>query len=138
MVVGCDALKYPVRAGRRQGAEMPLLTDIPRGTDRAHCDTWPDDNPDSLNQGTMFYKAVKEGLLDPASSVQVGLRTWNDDCLGLNILDAPTVLKQGVEATVARINEIQATLKDLTASRISGNWGRSSSGGGGRWALYFG
>ena len=44
----------------------------------AHCDTWADDDPDSLNHGTMF-KAVKEGLIDPATSVQVGIRTWNDD-----------------------------------------------------------
>lgn len=41
----------------------------------AHCDTWPDDSPDSLNHGTMFYKAVKDGLIDPARSVQVGIRT---------------------------------------------------------------
>ncbi|SUX28797.1 Agmatinase [Chromobacterium vaccinii] len=38
----------------------------------AHCDTWPDGSPDSLNHGTMFYKAVKEGLIDPKRSVRVG------------------------------------------------------------------
>ena len=27
----------------------------------AHCDTWPDDAPDSLNHGTMFYKAIRTG-----------------------------------------------------------------------------
>ena len=37
----------------------------------AHCDTWPDDSPDSLNHGTMFYKAVKDGLIDPARSVSL-------------------------------------------------------------------
>jgi agmatinase len=72
----------------------------------AHCDTWPDDSPDSLNHGTMFYKAVKEGLIDPARSVQVGIRTWNDDFLGMNILDAPSVLEQGIAETIARINRI--------------------------------
>jgi len=31
----------------------------------AHCDTWKDDNvEDQMNHGTMFYKAVKEGLID--------------------------------------------------------------------------
>ena len=72
----------------------------------AHCDTWPDDAPDSLNHGTMFYKAVKEGLIDPARSVQVGIRTWNDDFMGLNVIDAPTVHRQGAAATLARILEI--------------------------------
>jgi agmatinase len=72
----------------------------------AHCDTWADDNPDSLNHGTMFYKAVKEGLIDPKTSVQVGIRTWNDDFMGLNILDAPWVHANGTEATIARIKQI--------------------------------
>ena len=27
---------------------------------------------DRIDHGTMFYKAVKEGLMDPARSVQVG------------------------------------------------------------------
>jgi len=69
----------------------------------AHCDTWPDDNPDSLNHGTMFYKAIKEGLIDPQRSVQIGIRTWNDDFMGMHILDAPWVHAHGVEATVAKI-----------------------------------
>ncbi|MFC4161703.1 agmatinase [Chitinimonas lacunae] len=72
----------------------------------AHCDTWPDDVPESLNHGTMFYKAVKEGLIDPNTSVQVGIRTWNDDYLGINILDAPWVHANGPEATLQRILQI--------------------------------
>ena len=75
----------------------------------AHCDTWPDDEPDSLNHGTMFYKAVKEGLIDPAKSVQVGIRTWNDDFMGLNVLGAPWVHDNGVDATIA---EIKKTIGD--------------------------
>ncbi|HEY8026184.1 MAG TPA: agmatinase [Burkholderiaceae bacterium] len=72
----------------------------------AHCDTWPDDNPDSLNHGTMFYKAVKDGLIDPATSVQVGIRTWNDDYMGINILDAQWVHANGTAATAERILNI--------------------------------
>lgn len=72
----------------------------------AHCDTWPDDEPDSLNHGTMFYKAVKEGLIDPAKSVQVGIRTWNDDFMGMNVLDAPWVHDNGVDAAIARIKQV--------------------------------
>ncbi|HAT29769.1 MAG TPA: agmatinase [Janthinobacterium sp.] len=69
----------------------------------AHCDTWPDDKPASLNHGTMFYKAVKEGLIDPATSVQIGIRTWNDDFLGMHIIDAPWVHANGSAAALARI-----------------------------------
>ena len=72
----------------------------------AHCDTWPDDHPASLNHGTMFYKAVKEGLIDPKTSVQVGIRTWNDDFLGINILDAAWVHEHGPRAARERILEI--------------------------------
>jgi agmatinase len=75
----------------------------------AHCDTWPDDNPDSLNHGTMFYKAIREGLIDPARSVQVGIRTWNDDFMGVRILDAPWVHRNGTQAT---IREVLATVGD--------------------------
>ena len=72
----------------------------------AHCDTWPDDAPDSLNHGTMFYKAIKEGLVDPKRSVQVGIRTWNDDFMGVNVLGADWVHEHGVKATIARILDI--------------------------------
>ncbi|MDR3482181.1 MAG: agmatinase [Burkholderiaceae bacterium] len=72
----------------------------------AHCDTWPDDSNDSLNHGTMFYKAVKDGLIDPATSVQVGIRTWNDDYMGVNILDAAWVHAHGAAAAVEKILSI--------------------------------
>lgn len=72
----------------------------------AHCDTWPDDSPDSLNHGTMFYKAVKEGLIDPARSVQIGIRTWNDDFMGMQVIDAPSVHRLGAAAVLQRVLEI--------------------------------
>jgi agmatinase len=72
----------------------------------AHCDTWADDSPESLNHGSMFYKAVKDGLIDPVHSVQVGIRTWNDDFLGMNILDAAWVHDHGPRAAIERIVSI--------------------------------
>lgn len=72
----------------------------------AHCDTWPDEERDSLNHGTMFYKAIRDGLIDPAHSVQIGIRTWNDDWLGMQVLTAPWVHEHGVAATVARVREV--------------------------------
>jgi agmatinase len=68
----------------------------------AHSDTWKDDSP-RIDHGTMFYWAAKEGLVDPATSVQVGLRTSNPDTLGFNIVDAPAVHGQGIDAAIAAI-----------------------------------
>ena len=75
----------------------------------AHTDTWADDDPGRIDHGTMFYKAVREGLIDPARSVQVGIRTTNEDTLGLTVLDAPFVHEHGPRATVARIREVLGT-----------------------------
>ncbi|AXI46239.1 agmatinase [Sulfitobacter sp. SK012] len=72
----------------------------------AHSDTWPDDNMDRIDHGTMFYKAVKLGIVDPATSVQVGIRTTNPDTLGVTTIDAAEVHRAGPEATVAKIKSI--------------------------------
>lgn len=72
----------------------------------AHCDTWADDQPNSLNHGTMFYKAIKEGLIDPATSVQIGIRTWNEDFMGVNILGAEWVHEHGVHAVAQKVHHI--------------------------------
>lgn len=72
----------------------------------AHSDTWADDKPNSLNHGSMFYKAVNEGLIDPKHSVQIGIRTWNDDFMGISILDATWVHRHGTDTTIAEIERI--------------------------------
>ncbi|MCA0872024.1 agmatinase [Seohaeicola saemankumensis] len=72
----------------------------------AHTDTWADDDMARVDHGTMFYKAVKSGIVDPATSVQVGIRTTNTDTLGVNIIDAPTVHQIGPDAVASRIKEI--------------------------------
>lgn len=76
----------------------------------AHCDTWPDDGK-RLDHGTMFTRAVADGLVIPERSVQVGLRTHNDETLGFNILDAPWVHEAGVNATIDRIVDVLGTHK---------------------------
>lgn len=71
----------------------------------AHCDTWPDDGQ-RLDHGSMFLRALREGLIDPDRSVQIGIRTANDQTHGFTILTAPWVQAQGVEAAVSRILEV--------------------------------
>ena len=70
----------------------------------AHADTWPDDG-EEINHGTMFTRAVRDGLVDPARSVQIGIRTIAEDW-GFNILDAPWVHANGVEAVVEKVASI--------------------------------
>ncbi|WP_300547143.1 agmatinase [Roseovarius sp.] len=72
----------------------------------AHSDTWVDDDMDRVDHGTMFYKAVKLGLIDPARSVQVGIRTENPDTLGITTIDARAVHSDGPEETARKIKEV--------------------------------
>jgi agmatinase len=71
----------------------------------AHSDTWADEEG-RISHGTMFFHAVKEGLIDPACSVQIGIRTFNSDPLGITWLDADWVHSNGVEATIAEAKRI--------------------------------
>lgn len=45
----------------------------------AHPDTWSDDDPSRVDHGTIIYKALSEGLIDPARSVQIGTRVEVED-----------------------------------------------------------
>jgi len=65
----------------------------------AHSDTWADEDG-RIDHGTMFYHATKEGIIDPKTSVQIGLRTQNPDTLDFNILDGPWVQENGVAAVI--------------------------------------
>jgi agmatinase len=79
----------------------------------AHTDTWeagegqdPEEENGRIDHGTMFYHAVKEGIVDPKNSVQIGIRTENPDTMGFNILDAPWVHKNGIEQVIKKTLEI--------------------------------
>jgi len=98
---GDHFVSYPLLRAhqRKHGGALSLLHFD------AHSDTWADDN-DRIDHGTMFWWAAKNGLVDPAKSVQIGIRTTNPDTLGFNIIDAPDVHASGVEAVVARTREI--------------------------------
>lgn len=71
----------------------------------AHSDTWSEQTQ-RLHHGTMFYHAVKEGLVDDRRSVQIGLRTTNDEPLDFNILDARWVHARGPDAVAAEVKRI--------------------------------
>ena len=73
----------------------------------AHSDTWNDaEGAGRVDHGTMFYHAVREGIVDPGRSVQIGLRTHNDDLMGFNVLDAPWVHEHGAAAVASEARRI--------------------------------
>jgi len=72
----------------------------------AHTDSWPDDDPARVDHGTFVYKAVKEGLIVPERSIQIGIRTHVDDRLGIAGVDAPEVHRIGPDLVADRIREV--------------------------------
>lgn len=72
----------------------------------AHSDLWADDDMDRVDHGTFMYKAVKLGLVDPARSVQIGIRTECDDYLGIQYLDARTCHEKGSDWVTAQARGI--------------------------------
>ena len=71
----------------------------------AHCDSWADD-AGRIDHGTMFYHAAKQGLVDPARSVQVGMRTHNKYDQGFHVLDALWLHEHGAGKASADIKRI--------------------------------
>jgi agmatinase len=70
----------------------------------AHSDTWRDVDG-RIDHGTMFFHAAQRGLVDPARSIQVGMRTHNDESHGFSVLDARWLHAHGVDACIAAIRE---------------------------------
>ncbi len=71
----------------------------------AHTDTWADEEG-RIDHGTMLWHAVREGLVEPSRSVQIGIRTHNPEPLGFNIIDAIEVHKRGTAAVIDKVRTI--------------------------------
>ena len=68
----------------------------------AHTDSYEDAG--AYNHGCMFYRAPREGLIDPAHSVQIGIRTdYDRPKHQFLVIDAHRANEQTVEQTVAAI-----------------------------------
>lgn len=70
----------------------------------AHQDTWDDDG-NRVDHGTMITRAVKDGLILPERSVQVGIRTHAPETYGIEIIDALSAGEMGPKALAAHIAE---------------------------------
>ena len=67
----------------------------------AHCDTWK--SLGEFDHGTMFLRAIEEGLIDVESSIQVGIRTHNEFDVGIKQITSPQIHEIGLPAVVELI-----------------------------------
>jgi len=69
----------------------------------AHQDTWPDHG--GISHGGFVARAVREGLIDPARSIQVGIRTVAPEDCGIAIVPGHALDTLGIAGVIARIRE---------------------------------
>jgi agmatinase len=78
----------------------------------AHVDTWPDNFGQPLGHGSVFYRAIVEGLVQPQRMIQIGIRSpvtrevydWTVE-RGVTIIPALDVHELGPAAVAARIRD---------------------------------
>ncbi|WP_312793840.1 agmatinase [Tianweitania sp.] len=75
----------------------------------AHQDTWPDDGK-RIDHGSFVCRAVRDGVIDPATSIQVGIRTHAPEDFGIEII-------YGEEIEDMRVSEIVERIERRTAGR---------------------
>jgi agmatinase len=69
----------------------------------AHQDTWDDDGT-KMSHGTFVTRAVAEGLIDIARSIQIGVRTVAPSDRGIEIVDIDECHALGADGVAARIH----------------------------------
>ena len=74
----------------------------------AHVDTWEDDG-ERIDHGSMFLRALREGLIVPERSVQIGIRSFAEQDHGFYVLDAGWIHANG---TAQAVEEILTTVSD--------------------------
>jgi len=75
----------------------------------AHQDTWPDDGR-RIDHGSFMGRAVREGVIDPDRSIQIGIRTHAPEDCGIRII-------YGHEVEEMRASEIAQAIIERTGDR---------------------
>lgn len=68
----------------------------------AHQDTWQDEE-DVIDHGSFVTRAVKDGIIDPDKSIQIGIRTHAPEDYGIEILYGDEVEEMTTEAIANQI-----------------------------------
>ncbi len=115
------AVGHLIALGGEHGITLPLLRALRerRGGPLAlvhfdaHVDTWPDSFGQAFGHGSPFYHAIREGLIDPHRTVQVGIRSpvqrsvWDWTVgQGVTILTAGQVHETGSAAAAQRVLDV--------------------------------
>lgn len=105
-VGGDHSISYPIL--KALGAEKPVgMIQID-----AHCDTAGPYEGQKFHHGGPFRNAVLEGVLDPARTVQIGIRgggeyLWEFSyASGMTVIHAEEVAEMGISAVIAKAREI--------------------------------
>jgi agmatinase len=102
----------PVALGGDHYATLPILRGLYKKYGKislvhfdAHSDTWVDERH---HHGSVFYHALKEGIISASSSIHVGVRTFNADDDEMQILTVPWIRRNGEQAVARRISDVVA------------------------------
>lgn len=68
----------------------------------AHQDTWNDED-ERIGHGSFITRAVKRGLIDPARSIQIGIRTHAPADYGIEVIDAAAFDQLGIDGVIAHV-----------------------------------
>ena len=116
-----DAGVFPVVLGGDHSTTLPVLRACAAKHGRlslvhfdAHPDFWPpSDRKRPIHHGTVFRIALEEDLIDAGASVQVGIRGSVSAGIldevraaGFNVITCDEFARQGVEATLQRIQSV--------------------------------
>jgi agmatinase len=79
----------------------------------AHVDTWPESFGQTYAHGSVFWHAIREGLIDPARMIQIGIRSsvardvWDWTLAqGVTTLTALDVHAVGADAVARKIRDV--------------------------------
>ena len=79
----------------------------------AHVDTWPTNFGQDYAHGSVFYHAIREGLIDPRRMIQIGIRSpvqrdvWDwTIAQGVTILSALDVHAMGPREVANRVRQV--------------------------------
>ena len=113
-------LRHLVALGGDHSVTLPLLRALARRSGPlalvhfdAHVDTWPDSFGQRLGHGSVFYRAIEEGLVEPRRMIQIGIRSpvqrevWDWTVgQGVTILPALDVHAMGPAAVADRVRAV--------------------------------
>ncbi len=113
-------IRHLITLGGDHGITLALLRALARKTGPvalihfdAHVDTWPDSFGQPWGHGSVFWHAIREGLVDPKRMIQIGIRSpvqrevwdWTID-QGVTILpadDANALTPAAIAAQIRRV-----------------------------------